>query len=83
MPRGYPPELRRKVLDLLKAGRKVADLVRDLQISDHATYTWRRQDLIPTGQMPGIPSTDQAELVGRPPAYRRAGYRAGRARPRR
>ncbi|GAB2962829.1 hypothetical protein GCM10027280_59650 [Micromonospora polyrhachis] len=30
MPRSYPPEFRRKVLDLLKAGRSVADLVRDL-----------------------------------------------------
>jgi putative transposase len=30
MPRGYPPEFRRKVLDLLKAGRTVTELVRDL-----------------------------------------------------
>jgi hypothetical protein len=31
MPRSYPPEFRRKVLDLLKAGRKVAQVAEDLQ----------------------------------------------------
>ncbi|WP_405094489.1 IS3 family transposase [Micromonospora sp. NBC_01412] len=63
MPRRYPPEFRRKVLDLLKAGRSVAELVRDLEISDQTIYNWRRQDLIDTGQVPGVTSTDQAELV--------------------
>ncbi|MFI6761196.1 IS3 family transposase [Micromonospora sp. NPDC050417] len=63
MPRSYPPEFRRKVLDLLKAGRSVADLVRDLQISDQTIYTWRRQELIDTGQLPGTTSKDHAELV--------------------
>ncbi|BCJ65735.1 hypothetical protein [Polymorphospora rubra] len=32
MPRRYPPEFRRKVLALFKAGRSVAELVRDLEI---------------------------------------------------
>jgi transposase-like protein len=27
---GYPPEFRRRVLDLIEAGRKVADVARDL-----------------------------------------------------
>jgi putative transposase len=63
MPRRYPPEFRRKVLDLLKAGRTVAQLVNDLQISDQTIYNWRRQELIDTGQLPGVTSTDLAELV--------------------
>ncbi|MEH0955316.1 transposase [Micromonospora sp. CPCC 205554] len=63
MPRRYPIEFRRRVLDLLKAGRSVAELVRDLEISDQTIYNWRRQDLIDTGQLPGVTSTDQAELV--------------------
>ncbi|WP_197701119.1 transposase [Micromonospora coriariae] len=63
MPRRYPPEFRRKVLNLLKAGRSVAELVRDLEVSDQTIYNWRRQDLIDTGQVPGVTSTDQAELV--------------------
>lgn len=31
--RGYPPEFCRRVLDLLAAGRRVADLARDLGVS--------------------------------------------------
>ena len=63
MPRSYPPEFRRKVLDLLKAGRTVAQLVNDLQISDQTIYTWRRQEAIDTGRLPGVTSTDHAELT--------------------
>ncbi|MGP4017300.1 transposase [Saccharopolyspora sp. 5N708] len=33
----------RKVLDLIEAGRKIADVARDLGISDQTIYTWRRQ----------------------------------------
>ena len=32
--RGYPPEFRRRVLDLVEAGRKVAEVAEDLGISD-------------------------------------------------
>jgi transposase len=63
MPRRYPPEFRRKVLDLVAAGRPVAQVAADLQISDQVIYLWRRQHLIDTGQLPGITSSDHAELV--------------------
>ena len=62
MPRRYPAEFRRKVLDLVAAGRPVAQVAYDLQISAQAIYTWRRQ-LIDSGQIPGITSSDHAELV--------------------
>jgi transposase-like protein len=61
--RSYPPEFRRKVLDLIAAGRPVAQIAADLDISDQTIYNWRRQHLIDTGQMPGFTSSDQAELV--------------------
>jgi transposase-like protein len=32
--RGYPPEFRQRVLDLVAAGRGVEDVARDLGISD-------------------------------------------------
>lgn len=38
--RGYPPEFRRKVLDLLEAGRSVAEVAHDLDISDQSIYSW-------------------------------------------
>jgi transposase-like protein len=59
--RGYPPEFRRKVLDLVEAGRKVADVARDLGISAESIYTWRRQDRIDRGLDPGLTSAEKAE----------------------
>jgi transposase len=63
MPRSYPPEFRRKVLDLVASGRKVAEVAQLLGISDQTIYVWRRQHLIDTGQLPGTTSTDQSELA--------------------
>ena len=41
---GYPPEFRRRVLDLVEAGRKIAEVADDRGISDQTIYSWRRQD---------------------------------------
>jgi transposase len=49
MPRSYPPEFRRKVLDLVASGGKVAAVARLLGISDQTIYVWRRQHFIDTG----------------------------------
>ncbi|MEV4481648.1 transposase [Micromonospora coxensis] len=40
--RGYPPEFKRKVLDLIEPGRSVTDVARDLGISGQSIYTWQR-----------------------------------------
>jgi transposase-like protein len=61
--RGYPPEFRRRVLDLVEAGRKVAEVAEDLGISDQTIYTWRRQDRIDRGLEAGLSSAEKAELV--------------------
>jgi transposase-like protein len=51
------------VLDLVEAGRKIADVAADLGISDQTIYTWRRQDRIDRGLEPGLSSAEKAELV--------------------
>ena len=61
--RGYPPEFRRRVLDLLAAGRRVTDLARDLGVSDQTIYTWRRQEEIDRGLVLGLTSAERAELA--------------------
>ena len=61
MPKRYPPEFRRKVLDLVAAGRRVGQVAADLDISEQTIYVWHRQRLIDTGQLPGITSADHAE----------------------
>jgi transposase-like protein len=47
--RSYPPEFRRKVLDLVEAGRPIAEIAKALGISAQSIYTWRRQDRIDNG----------------------------------
>ena len=61
--RGYPPEFRRKVLDLVEAGRPIAEVAQALGISDQSIYTWRRQDRIDRGLVPGLASSEKAELA--------------------
>jgi transposase len=51
--RGYPPEFRRKVLDV----------ARDLQLSQETIYAWRRQDRIDRGLQPGLTTGEKAELA--------------------
>src|SRR6266511_3294956 len=62
MPRRYPPEFRRRVLDLIASGRKVADVARDLGVSGQTIYNWQKQDLIDRGERPGLRSDELAEL---------------------
>ena len=61
--RGYPPEFRRRVLDLVEAGRPVGEIAQALGISDQSIYTWRRQDRIDRGLEPGLTSTEKSELA--------------------
>ena len=61
--RGYPPEFRRKVLDLVEAGRPIAEVAKALGISAQSIYTWRRQDRIDKGLAPGLSSPEKEELA--------------------
>ncbi len=47
--RGYPPEFRRRVVDLVEGGRKVSEVAVDLEVSEQTIYTWRRQERIDAG----------------------------------
>ncbi|MFC7660288.1 transposase [Pseudonocardia benzenivorans] len=63
MPKRYPPEFRRKVLDLVAAGRRIAQVANDLDISEQTIFVWRRQELIDTGRIPGTTTSENAELM--------------------
>ena len=47
--RGYPPEFRRRVVDLVEGGRKVSEVAAELEVSEQTIYTWRRQARIDAG----------------------------------
>ncbi len=63
MPKRYPDEFRRKVLDLVAAGRPIKHVAEDLGISIESIYQWRKQDRIDRGLVPGSTSVEKAELV--------------------
>jgi transposase len=60
---GYPADLRRRVIDLLATGRKVADVARAPGGSDQAIYGWRRQEQIDRRLEPGLSTVEKAELA--------------------
>ena len=51
------------MLNLVEAGKPVADIARDLGISAESIYTWRRQDRIDRGLQPGLSSAEKSELT--------------------
>ena len=51
------------MVDLLAAGRKVADVARDLGVSEQAIYGWRRQERIDRELEPGLSTLERAELA--------------------
>ena len=63
MPRRYPVEFRRKVLDLIEAGRPIAEVAVQLGVSDQTIYNWRAQDQIDRGVRVGVSTSESAELA--------------------
>lgn len=62
MPRRYPNEFRRKVLDLVEAGKPVSEIAEQLGVTGQTIYNWRNQDLIDCGLRPGITTSESIEL---------------------
>jgi len=60
--KGYPAEFRRRALDLVEAGKSVTEVARLLEVSSQSIYTWRRQEQIDRGELPGLTSAEHGEL---------------------
>ena len=63
MPKRYPPEFRRRVIELLRARGRGSEVAADLGVSAQTVYDWRRQEQIDSGLRPGVSSADHAELI--------------------
>lgn len=63
MPRRYTVEFRRKVLDLIEAGKPVAEVVAQLGVTAQTVYNWRNQDQIDRGVRAGTSTSKSAELT--------------------
>jgi transposase InsO family protein/transposase-like protein len=63
MPRPYPPEFRRRALDLIESGRTVRDVAASLGIAESCLHRWRHRDLVGRGVKPGVTAQEGAELA--------------------
>jgi transposase len=62
MPKSYPPEFRRRVVELMRAGGSATTLARGLGVSEATIYRWVAQEAVDLGERPGLRSGEHIEL---------------------
>jgi len=63
MPAPKPPEFRRRALDLVEQGEPVAQVARNLGISESCLRRWMERDAVDVGRKEGLTSAEKRELV--------------------
>ena len=56
MPKSYPPEFSRRVIELVGAGGSASAVARDLGVSDATIYRWIAREEVDLGERPGLRS---------------------------
>ena len=60
----YPPEFRRRIIDLAHAGRSVSELAREFQVARQSIMNWVKQDDLDAGRRTdGLTSEESAEVT--------------------
>jgi transposase len=62
MPRSYPPDLRRQVIELARSGTRVAQLSVTFGMTETTIYNWLVQDRVDRGEEVGRTTDRQLEL---------------------
>jgi transposase-like protein len=63
VPRTYDPEFRRRVLELVRAGRPVRVVAEELGLAAATVHRWKAQDLVDRGVKPGLSTIERGELA--------------------
>jgi transposase len=60
----YPPEFRRKIIDLAHAGRSVSELAREFDVARQSIMNWVKQDDLDSGRRTdGLTTAEHAEMT--------------------
>jgi len=63
MPAAKSPEFRRRALDLVGQGEPVAQVARNLGVSESCLRRWMEIDAVDSGRKEGLTSAEKRELV--------------------
>jgi putative transposase len=63
VPGTYDPEFRRRVVELVRAGRPVRVVAAELGLAEATVYRWKAQDLVDHGIKAGLSTSERGELA--------------------
>jgi putative transposase len=63
VPRTYDAEFRRRVVELVRAGRPVRVVAVELGLAEATVYRWKAQDLVDHGIKAGLSTSERGELA--------------------
>ena len=63
MPRSYPFDVRRQVIELARSGTRVGQLSVTFGMTETTIYNWLKQERIDRGEAPGLSTEGQMELA--------------------
>jgi transposase len=63
-PRSYPPEFRRKIIELARSGRRLDELAREFSLAPQTVRNWCKQHELDAGvRTDGLTSEERAEFA--------------------
>jgi transposase len=63
-PRPYPPEFRRKIIELARSGRRLDELAREFSLAPQTVRNWCKQHELDAGvRTDGLTSEERAEFA--------------------
>jgi len=65
MGRRYPPEFRKKLVELYRSGRSVRELCREFEPCEQSLYRWIRQADIDDGKRDDGPTSEEKQQVSK------------------